>query len=336
VKQELSLWPKKLQDGIDIAKDFHRENSSKFSKKINKIAFIGMGGSGIAGRIVKTFLDKTSEIPSFIIESPEIPKFIDTETLAIVSSYSGNTWESVCSVNILTNRFIPTIILANSGEILEIADVRNIPSILVPKSTMPRLALGSFLGIILTLFDLLGIINGSEILQGLSKQVSVYLNKFESDKSYFNDFLEKASDVDFLHIFGVSGDTAAFSYRAQTQFNENSKIDAVSSFFPEMNHNLLLGFSKSAPKQLAIPFTTEFLMPNMQLAVDSSLKIMENRGVNLYKPPILGDNWVEQLFHIILWSDFASYYLGKERNIDPEEVGIIDELKSKCKRCIQS
>ncbi len=54
-----------------------------------------MGGSGIAGRIIKTFLDKKSGIPSFVIESTSLPEFVDTDTLAIVVSYSGNTWETV-------------------------------------------------------------------------------------------------------------------------------------------------------------------------------------------------------------------------------------------------
>ena len=59
--EEVTLWSSKLKSGLDIAHNFHYENEAKLPKNINKILFVGMGGSGIAGRIVKTFLDKKSK-----------------------------------------------------------------------------------------------------------------------------------------------------------------------------------------------------------------------------------------------------------------------------------
>jgi len=60
---EITLWPKKLKDGLDIAHNFHYEHKAQLPKNIKKILFVGMGASGISGRIIKTFLDKKSKIP---------------------------------------------------------------------------------------------------------------------------------------------------------------------------------------------------------------------------------------------------------------------------------
>jgi len=327
--EEVTLWPKKLKDGLDIAHNFHFKNSAILPKNFKKIIFVGMGGSGIAGRVVKTFLDKKSKIPSFVIDSPELPAFVDTETLAVVVSYSGNTWETVEALDALVDKNIPTIALAHGGKVAEIAESKNLPFILLPDSKTPRSSLGTVLGIMLGLFDLMGALEGKKILDIFDKQLALYLPKFEKDTGYFNDFLDVANDCEVIHVWGISGDSAAFAYRAQTQFNENSKIQAVTSYFPELNHNTLVGFSECKKPPMVIFFGTEFVSTSLCESVDATCELLREKGVVLYKPPILGDNWEGQLFHIILWSDFASYYLGKARGVEIEPVNIVEDLKKR-------
>jgi glucose/mannose-6-phosphate isomerase len=327
--EEVTLWPKKLKDGLDIAHNFHYENSEKIPRNIDKIVFIGMGGSGIAGRVVKTFLDKKCKIPSFIVDSSELPAFVDTNSLAVVVSYSGNTWETVSVLEQLVEKHVPTIALSHGGKVAEIAESKNVPFVLLPESKMPRSALGNFLGFMLGLFDLMSLVDGKKILSEFDKQLSLYMPKFEEDTGYFNDFLDRVNGCEDFQIWGISGDSAAFAYRAQTQFNENSKVHPVTAYFPELNHNLLNGFVKCKTYPLVLFLATEFLPTRLCESADVVCKLLAERGVVLYKPPILGDTWEGQLFHIILWSDFASYYLGKARGVDVERVEIIEELKKR-------
>ena len=326
---EITLWPKKLKDGLDIAHNFHYEHKGQLPKNVKKILFVGMGASGISGRIIKTFLDKKSKIPAFILETPSIPAHVDTDTLAIVTSYSGNTWETVAAMNELVEKKIPMVALASGGKVAEIVESKNIPFILLPESKVPRAALGNFLGILLTLLDLMGILDGKKILDSFQKQLDLYLPKFEKDTHYFNDFLDHIEGCEAFHVWGVSGDSAAFAYRVQTQLNENAKVQAVTSSFPELNHNLIVGFTDCKNSPLVLFFYTEFLSSQLCKACEQVGDLLKMRGVNLYKPPILGDNWEEQLFHIILWSDFASCYLAKARKVDTAATELIDELKKR-------
>lgn len=327
---ELKSWSKKLKDGLDLAHNFYFENSTKLPNNINKIAFFGMGGSGISGRIVKTFLDKKSKIPSFVIDGPQVPEYIDSETLCFVISYSGNTWETLEALNILTQKFIPTVIISHNGKALEISESKNIPHILLPTSNQPRAALGNFLGIILGLLDLMKIIPGQEILKNFIKQSDIFIPKFE-DKSYFKEFINIAKNYETFHILGVSGRSDSFAYRAQTQFNENSKVRAIFSSFPECCHNLLVGFTNCKEKSFVLMFYTDYLPTNLKIAIQASSEILKEQGAVLYKIPILGDNWEEQLFNMLLWADFASYYLGKVRGVQINPVKLIDRLKAKYK-----
>lgn len=328
--KDLTLWPQKLKDGLQLSKDFMSQYEKRIPKNIKKIAFVGMGGSGIAGRIVKTFLDKKEGLSTYIIDSCELPAGIGSDTLVIVISYSGNTWETLDVLARLAEKFIPTIVVAHGGKAVEYAEKKNIPFALVPTSISPRSALGHFLGFLLGFFDEIGLLEGNRKIDAFCKHAECYIPKF-TQESFFKDFLYAVNGYDFFHVWGISGSSAAFAYRAQTQFNENSKVQAVCSTFPELNHNLINGFESFKSNPCVIFFLTDFLSVKLQAAIDATSEILQEKRVVLYKPPVFGNTLEEQLFNIVLWSDFASYYLGKVRGVVVDDVQIIERLKEKLK-----
>lgn len=326
MQKDLLTWPEKLHTGLDLVKIFWDQFGSRFHKPIKKLAFVGMGGSGIAGRIIKTLLDKKSSITTIIVDGPEVPLAVDSETLAIVVSYSGNTWETIDALNTLTKRFVPTIIFAHGGSALEIAEMKNLPFVIIPTALTPRSSLGYFLGLILGILDNLKLINGISLVNQWIDHAHTYLPKY-SQQQYFQHFLDLAKDEEIFHFWGVSGDSAACAYRAQTQFNENAKVQTVFSAVPELCHNLLVGFSNSNKNSFVVMASTSFLLPHLEVSIEAIGEILEQKGVRLYKVPVLGDTFENQLFDIILWADFASYYLGLVKGVDVVSVKIIEQLK---------
>ena len=328
--KDFSLWTQKLKDGFSLADDFFKNYGDRVLKNPRKIAFVGMGGSGIAGRIVKTFLDRKEGFTTYVIDSCDLPAYIDSNTLTFVISYSGNTWETVNVLNQLNEKFFPVVIMAHGGKCIEIAQAKNVPFALLPESIAPRAALGHSLGFLMGIFEKLNILEGHKKLDIFIKNADIYLPKF-AEVQYFKDFLTIAEGYEFFHVWGVSGDSASFAYRAQTQFNENSKVHSVFSTFPELNHNLINGFTNCKEHPFVLFFYSQFLSLSMNLAIDATCDILKENKVALYKPPVLGDTFEGQLFNMILWSDFASYYLGRARGVEVESVKIIEGLKKKQK-----
>ena len=326
MQKDLLTWPEKLYAGLELAQDFWGQYGQRFAKPFKKIAFVGMGGSGIAGRIIKTLLDKRSSVTTLIIDGPEIPTCIDSETLAIVASYSGNTWETLDVLDGFVKRFIPTIVLAHGGSALETAEVKNIPFVIIPAALSPRSSLGYSLGLMIGILDKLGVLPGAQFVQRWIDHAHLYLPKY-SQQQHFQIFLNLVANEEFFHIWGVSGDSAACTYRAQTQFNENAKVQAVFSVIPELCHNLLVGFSDCKKKPVVLMASTSFLPPHLELAVEAVGEILIQKGVHLYKMPVLGNTFEDQLFDIILWADFASCYLGLIKGVDVVSVKIIEQLK---------
>lgn len=326
MQKDLLTWPEKLRSGLVLSQIFWGQFGQRFSKPIKKIAFVGMGGSGIAGRIIKTFFDKQSSVATFIIDNPDVPAMIDSETLAIVVSYSGNTWETLNALDALNKRFVPTIVIAHGGEALQIAELKNVPFIIMPAALSPRSSLGYSLGIMMGMFDKFGLLDGTRIIQQWIEHAHVYLPKY-SQQQHFQTFLNLAVNEEMFHLWGVSGDSAACMYRAQTQFNENAKVQAIFSALPELCHNLLVGFSSCNKKPFVVMASTSFLSPHLELAVEAVGEILIQKGVHLYKIPVLGNTFEDQLFDMILWADFASYYLGLMKGVDVVSVKIIEQLK---------
>ena len=248
------------------------------------------------------------------------------DTLAVVVTYSGNTWETVCALKKLIECSVPTIVIAHAGRARQIALEHKLPFVQLPESNMPRAALGNFLGLMLGLFDLMGILKKKCLVQAFADHARKYIPQF-AEKDYFDDFLRAAEGLSFFHVWGVSGESAAFAYRAQTQFNENSKVQAVFSAFPELCHNLLVGFTQVNSKTLVVLFHSKFLSENLKIAVDATSEILREKGADLYKVPVLGDTLEVQLFNMVLWSDFASCHLGQFRGVELSPVKIIDSLK---------
>jgi glucose/mannose-6-phosphate isomerase len=326
---ELTTWPQKLKAGWDLAQTFHNENKNRLPHTVKKIAFLGMGGSGIAGRIIKTFLDAHSDITSIVVDSPTLPGSIDRDTFALAMSYSGNTWETLEGLEALIGKAIPTLILSHGGTATKLALEKNIPHALIPQTSAPRAALGYFLGFILGLLDCMKVLNGKKIYDEFLKILEHTLPKLENS-GFFDDFFNYIGTSEVFSIWGVSSYSDAMAYRAQTQFNENTKVKALFSAFPELCHNLLVGFTHKATTPYPVIFFVPQALPrSLSVAADSLCELLEEEGLSLYKPPLLGDTLTQQLFYSIIWSDFASYYLAQRRGVDAMPVKLIELLKAK-------
>ena len=328
VLEDLQKWQDKLTTGTELALKFHREQGKRLPENPKKIAYFGMGGSGIAGKILKTYFGMQEGIDAEVYHSPTVPPSINNECLAFVTTYSGNTWETVVALKELIARGVPTLVVTHGGRALQLAKEYDLMCVEMPEAVSPRGALGYFLGFFLTLLDEMKLIDGkskiSQYVQHCEDQIATFIRP-----DYFEPFIQSVGKRDFFHIWGVAGESDAFAYRAQTQFNENSKVQSIYTEFPELCHNLVVGFTNYAQPPMVLWLHTGFISDYLKRAVKATELLLGENGVGLYKPAILGDTFDKQLFNIILWSDFASYFLGKARGVEVNPVKLIDSLKKK-------
>ena len=86
--QTYDKWP-------EIAKDSFDNDFEKFDVKgIDHIVFSGMGGSGSIGDVISAILSK-EDIHVSNVKGYHLPKTVDSNSLVVATSVSGNTRETL-------------------------------------------------------------------------------------------------------------------------------------------------------------------------------------------------------------------------------------------------
>ncbi|MBI2041721.1 MAG: hypothetical protein HYT20_01715 [Candidatus Nealsonbacteria bacterium] len=115
------------------------------------------------------------------------------------------------------------------------------------------------------------------------------------------------------------------------KFNENSKIPAFCNYFPELNHNELVGFENNGyPVSIAtsiIILRDDLDLPRIKERIELTAEILKPTGVQAQFVDIKGEDILYKIFDNILLSDWTSYYLALEYKIDPTPVKLNDEFK---------
>ncbi len=91
------------------------------TKKFRNIIVSGLGGSAISADLMQNFLKDELSLPFFVNRNYQLPNFADKNTLLIISSYSGNTEETVSVLEEGIRKKCKIICISTGGKVEEIA-----------------------------------------------------------------------------------------------------------------------------------------------------------------------------------------------------------------------
>ncbi|MCX7833612.1 MAG: bifunctional phosphoglucose/phosphomannose isomerase [Ignavibacteria bacterium] len=337
-----------IKDAVQIASNI------KFPKKlrVSNIIVNGLGGSAIGGDLVRSYLHYIIKIPFTVNRSYFLPAYANRETLSIISSYSGNTEETISAYKDSLKRKCKILAISSGGEVEKIAKKNGNIFIKIPTGFQPRCALGySFFTIFISLFKL-GLIPISQkvfyneiesVIQNLEK----YSKQFSNYKLRNNIAIKIASEIKgkLPVIYSSSDLLDVVNLRWRGQISENSKQLAYGNLYPEMNHNELVGWwapektskNKSLNRRsLLNDIIVIFLKDNddyvrIKLRMDITSEIYKKLASKVISIKGKGENKLERIFNLIYTGDWVSYYLALMRRVDPTPVEVISYLKSKLK-----
>ncbi len=282
----------------------------------DNIVVAGMGGSGIAGMILRDFY---SEKPVILVNSYGIPDFVDSKTLFIAISYSGNTEETLEATRRAMEKGAHIRAVTTGGRLAEVVD----ESVIIPEGYQPRSAVG-FLTI--PIFMGLGLVDESEV-----EETRKLLRGSDLSVDPFRKFAGEIFDGEKIPvIFGTPG-LGSVAYRWKTQFNENAKVLAYSTSFPELNHNDTMALENTYRKD---EFYFFVLTPkSVEKEINKRIRITsELCRVVLNRVEGEGSTLFSNIFSLIHNGDYISYFLAQKRGVDPRNVKIIEKLKVELKK----
>ena len=89
----IESFPSQCRAASKIGFDFDLPDS--FRKAYKNIVCTGLGGSAIGADIARSYVADEAKTPIIVNRNYTLPNFVDEEALVIVSSYSGNTEETL-------------------------------------------------------------------------------------------------------------------------------------------------------------------------------------------------------------------------------------------------
>ena len=162
-------------------KSFNTDLEPADFKDIDHIVFSGMGGSGALGDVFSSILSKKN-IHVSVMKGYLLPKTVDSNTLVVSTSVSGNTLETLSVLNSSTNLDCKVIAFSSGGKMENFCLKKGIEYRKIEQKHSPRASFTSFLYSMLKVLEtLLTIIAGSFI----SKFLNYFFFKFlKYKKSY--------------------------------------------------------------------------------------------------------------------------------------------------------
>ena len=315
MQKEIQSFPSQISQAINDTKDL-----SINLDKIHRIVIAGIGGSAIAGLIMKD----VSPHLEIIVERNYFPNsIIDENTLLIISSYSGNTEETLSYYKHASSLTKNIFGITSGGKLLELLKNDKHDYCLLPKDCPPRSILGYTLTVLIKLLDedeLLDLIN-IDLLQEYSDKFSL-----EDSEVYA---IAKKIHTSFPVII-TEEDLSSVGYRLKCQLNENSKMLSYNVTLPEMNHNDIVGWeSKMIDKNLFSLIWIDISWPANIKRMDITKDILKNKISSSHHIEIPFDikNDLSGLFYLINYLDWLSYWCGNLNDVDIDAVKSIDILK---------
>jgi len=211
--------------------------------------------------------------------------------------------------------------VASGGKLLHKFIEQNAPYIKLPPNLQPRASLGYQLVPILKVLHRLNLI--PDVTSDVKKTIAALKNpKYEERaKALAGKLMGK------IPLIYASDQFFSVAYRWKTQFNENAKIHAFAHYFPELNHNEMVGFTNMNANYHIIMLEDEADHPRIKARMRLTREIVSKLDVPSTQILIKGDNALTRLFSAIHIGDLTTVYLALFTNTDPEQVKILEDFK---------
>ena len=288
----------------------------------NNIIIGGLGGSGIGGRIAKSYFSDKISLPVEVYSDYTLPAYASDKSLIILSSYSGLTEETLAMYDKAIQIGATVVCITSGGTIHEQAKAANIPCYMVEGGYQPRMALGFSLSYNLLI---LGELFGIEVKPELEALKSMYDNS-AAEQTRAKDMLEFfKNNLDNKFVIVADAVTEAIGIRFCQQIQENAKVEAFINVLPEANHNVFETYYGKLP--------SNFIFMNSHtndrnIGRFSYLKeLLEKQGNTIYELSLNGGS-IGELYKTIHMNDWFSILLSDVKGADNMSVPNISGLKT--------
>jgi glucose/mannose-6-phosphate isomerase len=304
-------------------------------KRPSLLAVGGMGGSAIAADLVFALAADRLPFPTLVCRDDRWPAAVGPGTLALLSSYSGDTAETLALYDEAGRRGAGRVVLSTGGTLGRRADLDGVARRSLPGGLPPRAALGYSVVSLALLLEALGDPGEGDtawneavsVLDDLAARCAPGRPEAGNPaKTLARELVGRA-----VSVVGTAGPAAAIARRWKGQLHENAKTLAFDAVLPEMNHNEIVGYQalRDLHPRLALVFLDGLAgTPAVRARVDVTRAIVEEAGVATHVVAPEGRSTLARVLSLVALGDWTSLYLAVLAGVDPTPIEKIDRLKA--------
>ncbi len=285
----------------------------KINYPIDYFLLVGMGGSHLAGDILKNL---KPSLNLGIHSDYQLPQNLKTNSLIIIASYSGNTAETLNALTEAEDKNYPLVVITTGGQLWTEAENKNLPRIKIPGTGIPpRMALGYFL-------NSLALITKDNDLANQLSRITLTPDQLEENGQ---DLADSLSGLVPLCYASASNSSLALNWKIK--LNETGKTPAFWNVFPEMNHNEIESLNTWPDNFIAILIKDENDDDKIKSRMTVFLELLKNHHKKYLLVELDGQSRLIKFLNNLILADWVSYYLAQKQNLDPAQTPIIEEFK---------
>ena len=297
------------------------------------LLIMGMGGSGVAGDVLKLLSNSVASTEVTVVKNYVIPSnLIKKKPYCLFISYSGNTEETVSGLNEAIANNFNWAVISSGGNLIDLAKSHQKEYIQIPSGLQPRAAFGYLTQAVSIILD--------------NNENTNFVHQLYEAGTYLNELLEdgKDSEIEQLAntyskkimnktcvIYGGTEVTELVSSRWKTQINENSKSKAFIGSMPEVHHNEILSWQAdrngSMENFIVIFLRSPFEHPQIKKRFKLTEKLLGDKVEILNISTKESNNKLKILMELVLLGDLLSICLADYLKMVPEDIDTIEELK---------
>jgi glucose/mannose-6-phosphate isomerase len=308
-------------------KSFESNQESINFGNINHIVFAGMGGSGAIGDIFASVLSK-SNMHVNVVKGYILPKTVDSDTMVVVISVSGNTVETLSILKSAQKLCSKIIAFSSGGEILQYCKKNEIQHRIIPQHHSPRASFTSYLYTMLKVLHVtLGIKQG-DIIESIAELDKIKKEIYSLNLTETNPSLNLAKWIKDTPMIYYPFGLQSASIRFKNSLQENSKMHVFSEDVMEACHNGIVAWEKKSNVQpILIKGQDDYIKTK---EIWNVLKeFFKENNVEYKEITSINGSILSKIINLIYVLDYATIYKAVLNGIDPTPVKSIDFIKSK-------
>ncbi|KKQ41412.1 MAG: Bifunctional phosphoglucose/phosphomannose isomerase [Candidatus Levybacteria bacterium GW2011_GWB1_37_8] len=187
----------------------------------------------------------------------------------------------------------------------------------------PRMGTGYFFGAMLQILINQNLIpDVSDEIRSLAENLNDQMRNFEKKGMELAEKIKSKTPIIY-----ASSEYKAVAMVWKIKINENAKTPSFWNFFPETNHNEMVGFTNPQAKFFIIMLKDPQDNERNKRRYETTKALLKEKGIESEIINMEGNNVFSKMFSSVSLADWTSYYLALEYGQDPTPVDMVESLK---------